>query len=238
MISTFWLDGVCAADFGIIMREPPPYVVAERDIQKKTIPGRSGDVLVDKGRYKNVSVPYTCAIIPEPGVGYRTAVEQAAELLRPTANYMRLINTYDPEHFREARMGAALSVESIMEEAGNFKIAFDCKPQRWLLSGRRKIRMQNGGTLLNPTGYPARPIITVYGDGPGVLTVGGTQCRILSMDEHITLDTENESARKGTANKNSCVAIADFPILDAGRTGITWDGGITAVEIEARWWTL
>ena len=97
--------------------------------------------------------------------------------------------------------------------------------------------MRESTTLLNPTNQPAKPIITVYGTGPGVLTVGGTQCRILELSDYITLDCENETARRETANKNSAVSVAEFPTLE-GSTGVSWEGGIDRVEIEPRWWTL
>lgn len=238
MISSFWLGEKCSADLGIIMREAPPYAVAERDLEQKSVPGRSGDVLIDNARYKNVALPYKCAVLPENGVDFRTAVERVAEFLRPVAAYKRLVNTYDPEHFREARVSSGLSVESIMEQAGTFEIAFDCKPQRWLLIGRNKIKLTRSAALLNPTGYAARPVITVFGSGPGVLTVGGVQCKVLALDSDITLDCENETARRELENKNSCVSVDEFPTLGAGKTGIAWEGGITSVIIEPRWWTL
>lgn len=238
VISSFWLDGECSTNFGIIMREAPPYVVAERDLEQKSVPGRSGDVLIDNARYKNVAISYKCAVLPENGVEFRTAVERVAEFLQPVAAYKQLINTYDPEYFREARVTGGISVESIMEQAGTFEIAFDCKPQRWLLAGRNKIKLNRPETLLNPTRYVARPIITVYGNKPGVLTIGGVQCHILALTDYITLDCENETARRDLENKNDCVSIDDFPKLCVGKTGIAWDGGITGVAIEARWWKL
>lgn len=238
MINSFWLGGECSADLGIIMRAAPPYIVAERDLEQKSIPGRSGDVLIDNARYKNVAVSYQCAIVPEEGIDYRTTLERATEFLRPLAAYKRLVNTYDPHHFREARVSGGLSVESIMEQAGTFEIAFDCKPQRWLIIGQNKIKLIRPAALLNPTSYAARPVITVFGSGPGVLTVGGVQCHILELHDYITLDCENETARREVENKNSCVSIDEFPTLEAGKTGIAWEGGIESVAIEPRWWTL
>ena len=57
------------------------------------------------------------------------------------------------------------------------------------------------------------------------------------MVDYITLDCENETARRETANKNSAVSVAEFPTLE-GSVGVSWEGGIDRVEIEPRWWTL
>ena len=73
MISTFYLDTDSAENYGIIMTAPPDHVIAERDIERKEVPGRSGDVIIDNGRYKNITVKYSCAILPENGISFRTA---------------------------------------------------------------------------------------------------------------------------------------------------------------------
>ena len=52
MINTFYLDAESAEAYGLIMLAPPDHVVAERDIERKEVPGRSGDVIIDNGRYK------------------------------------------------------------------------------------------------------------------------------------------------------------------------------------------
>lgn len=237
MINTFYLDGESAEAYGFIMLAPPDHVVAERDIERKEVPGRSGDVIIDNGRYKNVTVKYSCAILPEDGVPYRTTVARAVDFLKSSATYRQLRNTYDPDRFREARVEGNYSVESIVEQAGKVEIAFDCKPQYWLVSGREAMDLRESTTLLNPTTQPAKPVITVYGTGPGVLTVGGTQCRILELADYVTLDCENETARRDVENKNSTVSVAEFPTLE-GSTGVAWGGGINRVKIEPRWWTL
>ena len=85
MINTFYLDEESAEAYGLIMLAPPDHVVAERDIERKEVPGRSGDVIIDNGRYKNVTVKYSCAILPEDGVPYRTTVARAVQFfeIRP-----------------------------------------------------------------------------------------------------------------------------------------------------------
>lgn len=37
---------------------------------------------------------------------------------------------------------------------------------------------------------------------------------------------------------NETILSDDFPELPEGKTQITWTGGITAVEVTPRWWTL
>ena len=110
-INGFIFGGMDSADCGIILREPPPILVPERDQETVSIPGRSGDVVLDNGRYKNVRIPYTCAILPEEYQTLREAADAATAQLCRVRSYARLENTYEPDHFRLARIYGEISAE-------------------------------------------------------------------------------------------------------------------------------
>ena len=238
MIGTFWLDGIASTRYGIILRSPPPIVTPERDVETVAVPGKSGDVHFDKGRFKNISVPYKCALLPKNGAGFRVAAAEVATFLESGARYKRLINNYDPHHFRMARVANPPRVESIVEQAGSFEIAFDCKPQRYRRDGEKEYEATRPIVLNNPTDCPALPLITVYGNGPGVLTVGPYRCNVLNINQWLRIDSETESANKGVEDMNEAVEIANYPVLKKGKTRIEFDGGITKIIIKPRWWTL
>lgn len=236
-VNTFTLGGKCSADFGIIMTKPPALVSAERDIERHSIPGRSGDIIMDNGRYKNVTVPYECALIPPDDMDFRTAAIRVADFLRPTSAYKRLENTYAPSHFRLARVSSAISVESIMEQAGTFRIQFDCVPQRYLIEGEKEISMTAAGSLNNPTSEDALPLITVLGFGEGTLVVGDITVVINELNGTLILDCKNQNAYYGTENLNGTIRAMPFPVLVPGDNAISWTGGVTGVKIIPRWWT-
>lgn len=242
-INKFVFGGVDSESCGIIMTEPPPIVFPERDVEAISIPGRSGDILQDNGRYLNVQIPYKCAIIPQDDVDLRTVANNAMGLLRPTGSYVRLEDTYDPNHFRMARISGYVSVQSIVEQAGTFTITFDCMPQRWLKSGENVIVAESPVDLYNPTGTPAKPMITVYGSGSGYLTVGSATVKINKMEDILILDCELQDAYRQVGdgapeNMNGNIYAPRFPELVAGKNAVRWTGGITKVEIIPRWWAL
>lgn len=246
----FFLDQCRSRDYGIILTEPPPIVLAEREVDVVSVAGSSGDLYIDRGRYKNVTVPYRCAIIPGRYHTLREVVTLAVSMLRPTAGYRRLANTFDPHHYSMARISSAISVESIVEQAGKFTINFDCKPQRFLKSGEMPVRLE--GTyqtveLYNPTAFASQPLITVYNSlavaAAGTLTINGITVRINTFDDQVTLDCELMDAYRQVAdgapeNWNSKIYAPVFPELAPGVNTISWTGGIGAVEIIPRWWTL
>ena len=121
--------------------------------------------------------------------------------------------------------------------SGETTLTFNCKPQRWLKTGEQVIQCSNGDSILN-SGFPALPLIKVSGTGGGYLYVGACVVQILSLDEYVILDSETQNAYKGTINKNGTIAAPEFPVLQTGENTIYWGGGITAVEITPRWWTI
>ena len=127
-----------------------------------------------------------------------------------------------------------------MHRFGRATIEFSCQPQRWLRSGEIQSRLLNGQSLLNPTAFAAKPLITVTGSGSGTLTVGSRAVEIKSFpDGYVALDCEAQNAYGAQgANRNATILAPEFPELAAGETPVSWSGGITAVTIKTRWWTL
>ena len=52
------------------------------------------------------------------------------------------------------------------------------------------------------------------------------------------LNCETHNAYNASGFCNETILSDDFPELPEGKTQITWTGGITAVEVIPRWWTL
>lgn len=232
----FALDGRSCADFGVICSGSGTYGAPERDVENIEIPGRSGDIIIDHGRYKNIPVTYPC-FIPK---GLKANMEGLRAWLLSVHGYRRLTDGYDTDHYRMAQYKTALTPEvKAQGRAAEFDIVFDCQPQRWLLSGETEITLESGQLLQNPTSFAALPLITVYGTGAGVLTVGAVAVEIGSMpDGVLVLDCEKQNAYNGATNLNNTITAAEFPTLPAGETAVSWTGDITGVKIVPRWWTL
>lgn len=98
--------------------------------------------------------------------------------------------------------------------------------------------MQSGQKLFNPW-LPALPLIHVSGTGEGDLAIGGSTIGITGMTGSITIDSDTQNAYDGTLNLNNNIIVSGgFPVLESGETLVSFSGGITAVEIIPRWWTL
>ena len=240
---TFTFGSKCSQDYDVILTRPPSRIIAERDVEVISVAGRSGDLIQDNGRYKNVPLTYDCAVIPKNGKLFREAAEDIVSMLGSVSGYARLENSFYTESYRMARVSKQIDVESIVEKAGKFSINFDCKPQRFLVEGETPVEFSAPSTITNPTLFSAKPLIMVYGTGAGTLTVGDTTVEINTLEDQIALDCEIQDAYRqvgesAAENMNSCIYAPEFPELAPGENVVSWDGDITSVTITPRWWTL
>lgn len=231
-------NGVCSEDLGIKVAKPPEYQIPERDVSTTLVPGRNGEVILYIGGFQNVSREYEVSFIADIPFAERAAT--IARWLFSSSGYGRLSDDYDPAVYRLAFCKKTPAMESLYQEAGRGIISFVCRPERFLTSGESSIPFTKSGSLLNPTGMVAAPLLTVHGTGAGTLTVGDITISVINIpDGSITIDCETENAYYKTTNRNGSIsAQSGFPKLEAGETMISWTGKITKVEITPRWWSI
>lgn len=229
-----WFDGKCSSDFGIYISGDSVFNAPVRDIKTVEIEGRNGSLIIDNGRYKNIVVNYPVFIRQK----FRTNANSVRQWLCSQIGYKRLEDTYNPEYFRLGRFSTPLNFDVHFLKSSETNLSFDCKPQRFLKSGEYSFKMNKSGVIYNPTSFNALPIITIFGNGTGVLNVNGTIVQVKSLDDYLILDSETQNAYKDTANKNNTINAEQFPFFTPDENIITISGNITGLEITPRWWTL
>lgn len=50
-------------EYALLILEKSSYKGAARDVTYTSVPGRSGDLLTDNGRYKNITIPYKLSLL-------------------------------------------------------------------------------------------------------------------------------------------------------------------------------
>ena len=221
-------DGRTSKDFNVLLSGFDTYTAPERDVERVSVPGRNGDVVIDNGRYENVDVTYKCLLLRHLETDYSEFIAW----LMSGAGYKRLEDTFHPDEFRMASFKGSVKPKLYDYENASFSITFNCKPQRWLKSGEDVTTLIDGGTIINETSYTAKPLIRAY--SAGTLTVNGQSLTISSVDGYVDIDSERLNAYKGSTNKNSTVSGV-FPTFVAGENVITYTGRL---EITPRWWRL
>lgn len=179
-----WYNGVPSTDMGIIVEHPPSYQIPARDYEVLSIPGRNGDIFVDKGTYKNTPRTYDIAIAPYQWRSghqeeWATIVQRVSKWLHSgKSNYCRLEDSYDPDCYRLAVYEESVTMENILNTVGRTTLTFNCKPQRFFKVGDEPITLDFSTItdiklIENPTDFISLPILSVTGreHGSGVILI-------------------------------------------------------------------
>ena len=234
-----YFGGVCSNRFGVYLTDIRIADSPKRDISFLSIPGRNGDLIIDNNRWNNVDITYSFAITK----GFSGGFDAFKAALLSQNGYQELSDSIYPEVFRLAIVKAAINPKPLSRNrAGTFDVTFHCKPQRYLKSGRTTIHITKPTTLYGG-GFAAKPLVTVYGSGPGTLTIGKTTVEIKDMDDRLTLDCDLQTAYRylgdsAPENMNGNIYAPSFPELGKGENPISWTGGISNIDIIPRWWTI
>lgn len=234
--------GIDSRDYGIYISGEGVFNAPERDVEVVNIPGKDGDLLIDRGRFLNIQVTY-------PGFNFEPDLSTFAERLRAfraaltsQIGYQRLEDSFHPDEFRLASFRSGLDVNPVMyNTASTFDIVFDCKPQRFLKSGEEEITITSGDELDNPSPFEALPLIEVVGVGSLAVgnitvTITGESTQDIFIDSDIMEAYEDDNGAIISRNDRISLSGMNFPTLGTD-TGITYTG-LTSVKVTPRWWTI
>lgn len=223
------------ADFGVYVSSINTYNAPERDIEIVELEGRNGSLTIDRHRYKNIEVSYPCIMLSD---AFRMNVEGLRNYLYSLIGYVRIEDDFNPQEYRLGRIKNKFEIEpKVYDNAAVFKITFDCKPQRFLKSGERALSVANNGIVRNPSRYPSKPLVRVY--GTGTIGMNGQSITVNSANGYTDIDCEMMNCYNGSTNCNGNVTMTtgNFFELKEGNNTIVYSG-FSAVEITPRWWKL
>lgn len=232
----FWFDRIRCDTFGVRLQSPVTFDAPVPRVNTVTVAGRNGDLKFFDGSYENVIGNANCFALEESRVD--EALNAISKWMFTSFGYHRLETSNEPDYFRLANLSAGLNNDIRRRILAPFTLSFDCKPQKFLKSGERTKIITKSGTVIRNQGFPAKPLITIYGSGTAKLQIGDYPVEINTLTDRMTLDCDTQNAYKGPTNENMHIHADSFPILDMGENEISWTGGIERVEIVPRWWTL
>ena len=162
--------GVNSSDYGIHVSGEGVFKAPERDVEHIEIPGRNGEFLLDKGRFKNIEVPYRIFNQEATYEEFISRIDAFRNAIVSKRGYQRLEDSFHPDEYRMASISQGMDVDPIQfAKASEFELVFDCKPQRFLKSGETEQNIASGDTITNPTLFESNPLLKV--DGYGAINI-------------------------------------------------------------------
>lgn len=246
IFNSLTFDGVNSLDYGIYITGEAVYNAPARAVEMVSVPGRDGDIAIDQGRFENIPVRYPAGCFSADAEGFAGKISTFRNILASRFTYKRIVDTYNPGEYRLGLYKSGLDVDTEhYNTKGEFDIEFDCKPQRWLLSGEQAQTFTGSGSIENPTLFASKPLLAVT--GAGILTLGSQTLTIIarsSSSSVIYIDCESQEAWEvvsGTKiSRNDYIQNAGqkFPVLSAGTNSVILGSGISRAVITPRWWKI
>jgi predicted phage tail component-like protein len=220
------------SDYGIIVEERPTIPSPKRRVTSVDVPGKNSSLHFDENTYEDITFTLTCW------------VDATEEDLNDKLDVIKgwlfgsgendLIFSYQSDKKYIAQVVNAINFSPLYKVIGKFPILFNCRPFK--LSVNNSVITSNApGSISNIGSIYSEPIIKVYGNGNGMLTIGSQIIALAGLSSSIVIDSTIQDcyAEDGT-NLNNKMS-GDFPTLDVGINNISWTGAITRVEITPHW---
>ena len=147
-----YFDGQSSGNYGVYISGEGTFNAPKRDVEMVSIPGRNGDLALDKGRFENIEGTYKAGLFGVDEADFAEAISDFRNFLCSRKGYVRLEDDYNPDEYRMAVYKSGLEVDAKQLKAGEFDIVFDCKPQRWLKSGEEAVTIGEWGETETVTG--------------------------------------------------------------------------------------
>lgn len=255
MRKTFKFDVFYSSYFGLYINGAGVYNSPEKDLEYVSIPGRSGDLIYDNKRLKNIEITYPACFMLN---NFATNFSNLKNALHSYKGYFRLSDDYNPGYFRLASLAEEIDVSKIdwVDGAGSFDLKFNCKPQLFKSSAYKyafggEVTVRNGesttimnelaielpnGAIIYKAGRPASPTIRAYGSGS--FTINDVTVTIAAHSQsYIDIDCELMDCFIGSTNMNQYVTLSKFPILDK-RSNTVSVSGLTQIDVWPCLWKI
>lgn len=124
--------GINSIDHGVWITGSGTFSAPERDYETVSVPGRNGDLIIDNGRWRNISVTYPAFIQSD----FDARMSAFRALMCSKIGYQRLEDDYHPDEYRLGVFSNGITPSMRQRnKGGEFDITFNCKPQRFLKIG-------------------------------------------------------------------------------------------------------
>lgn len=239
-INQFTYNGVKSFDdMSMIIKARPTVTTTRRRITPTSVPGRTGDILIDDEGFENYDRTYSVAIIAE-NEPLEVLINKIKRWLFANVNYYKLEDTYDSRYFYKAFVNNAVEITPITHNLAEAEITFNCKAYKYAKDGLQSTARTAAGDLVNHEAFTALPIIQIFGSGEVTLYINNRSYYIKSCTDGMILNSEIGQAYSAdeTTLLNNNIKFTDFPVLDSGHNNILWTGNVTKIIITPNWRSL
>lgn len=248
--NTFIYNGKKSSEIGVVIAKRPTCYVAQPDIMPETIAGRSGDIIVNNNRFKNIEMTIKVRAMPKfCNLSLQQFKNKLSEWLMSddVAEYKKLKLSYYPNYYRKAVVTKITEIVAVYKNIYETEITFLCDPFLYREDGLKEKNIFSGeiinynyNTIYNPEKWSSEPIITVNGNGTFIISVNDITFRIRLDNNAVVIDKtcENVYYKSTGESCNDIITAKEIPELEPGTNNImvtTVSGTNFTMSITPNW---
>lgn len=227
-------NGQKSVDLGLRILNDVEHPSTHYDVEKVEVPGRDGVLLKSNNRLVPVEKSFPCALKTSTNV---TKAQESIAAWLAVKGWHDLVLSWDSDYIYRASVIEGFSVKEVLRQFGKLKLNFLVHPIKYLVSGRDRVELTSGMTVVNIGNVIAKPTITLRGTGNGSITINGRVTAFENVQDELVIDMDKHLVYSGNlAAWDKIVRTTDsaMPSLDIGSNLITWTGDFT-VSMVPNW---
>lgn len=241
MFHDFSFNGFKLSELGAVIRQRPTHIISLPSLDFIEKPFKSGDEIINYGRYKNLS--YKIPIRALPSFCDLTLEEFTKKLSEwlVTEEYGIYRDTYNRGYFRYGIVSEISEVIGVEEDVYETEITFNFQPFLYSDEGQNLLTYSStsnsiSATIINPENVASEPVIKIIGSGNFTITINGKNIYLTNVENYIVIDKPKEDVYDSNGSCNGKINAVELPIFKTGTNTIVVTGNNAfTLEITPNW---
>nr|DAN73281.1 MAG TPA: distal tail protein [Caudoviricetes sp.] len=216
-METFKFKNVNSNDLGIIVKEMPPIIRAERNIESIEIAGRNGNLYIDNNTYKTKKYQINCIL---------KNLDHIDEIKSLYLGKGKLELSTEANREYDAVISNKIDISKYLQYLKEFPLEFEVNPIAYSIN-EKIIEITKSQNISIDGNTNAKLTFIVF--GIGTITINNIPVTV--TESEVVIDCDLMNCTKNNMNKNDKVDLEEFPYLKNGENAITLGSGITKIKI-------
>lgn len=223
----FYFNEHISDEFNIMVANDIEIPNINESIERISIDGRSGDLIIKNGTYQDREINLKCKIVDMEA--FWSQWDEINNWLTNVEDNKLYIDRDD--RYYKVKYVEVGTIKKNTNKDGEFTIKFIVDPFLYDINGESvSIKTKNEFNINNFCDFEVEPVFKIFGTGNINVNVNGEEFTIKNINEYIIVDSSKMLCYKETTNMLSNM-FGNFPVLKIGTNKIKLDGNITKVIV-------
>ena len=201
MTNYFIFDGINSKDMGIRIERHNNFNSPQRRVESVSIPGRTGNILIDDGSYENQIFEYELILECDSknGIDISKKVNEINSWLHGDYTYKTLTFSNSDKTYNAVVINK-IDIKQMFKNFAKALVTFEAYEVTNSLRKRNISIIENEDVFINDTSREIKPVLKLTGNGDCSIKINDNEVKIKDLECHIIIDCYNMDCYKELDN--------------------------------------